>query len=58
MVNPPNKLRGLPEMRTFWSSSGRRIPAATPVAKRRLFAYMKKAARQAYRQGRKPPPGD
>jgi len=58
MPNPPNKLRGFPEMRTFWSSSGRRIPAATPVAKRRLFAYMKKAARQAYRQGSKPPKSD
>ena len=49
MPNPPNKLRGLPEMRTFWSSSGRRIPAATPVAKRRLFAYMKKALRRTSR---------
>jgi hypothetical protein len=55
MPNPPNKLRGLAEMRTFWSSSGRRIPAATPVAKRRLFAYMKKAARQAYRNLKKEP---
>jgi len=45
-------------MRTFWSSSGRRIPAATTTAKRRLFAYMKKAARQAYRQGSKPPKSD
>jgi hypothetical protein len=40
-----------------WSRSGRSVPVVGPKHKqrRRLFAYIKKAARQAYREVKKAP---
>jgi len=51
-----NNPQGPLERTAYWGRSGRSIPIAAPVKKRRLFAYIKKAVRLAHRQAQKPPP--